>query len=128
MVYSYDSGSWEEQAGVEVVALDPPDAEGARAEGAKYQRRQLGSEQGADSSVSMPSVEVAPQTPRVPLLESDLSSAWLFGVGLQVSANLDGAYVVGDLVPLSPAEECGLIQVFLLSATRLRASMPGRLT
>jgi hypothetical protein len=126
MVYSYNSGSWEEQAGVEVVALDPPDAEGAQEEGAENQGRQLGSEQGADSSVAMSSVEVAPQTPRAPLLEWDLSSAWLFGVGLQVSANLDGAYVVRDLVPLSPAEECGLIQVLLLSATRLRASLPGR--
>ena len=124
MVYSYNSGSWEEQAGAEVVNLDASDAESVQHEDAEDRTHQtgpfrdadqdsvLGSESKSKSSVSVP---LAPQTPRAPGLESQkaigLVSSWLFGVGLQVSANQDGAYVVGGLVPLSPAEECGLIQV-----------------
>jgi len=81
-VYSYNSGSWEEQTFVEVENL-----------------------------------ELVEQTRHAP--PEPPAAAWLFGVGLEVTADTDGVYRVSGLHPLSPAEECGLIQVSLFAIPAL---------
>jgi hypothetical protein len=77
-VYSYSSGAWEEQRGVEVSSLDLDGEEASKHRNAPI----------------------------------DLPSArWLFGVGLEIAADNFGIYSVSGLRPLSPADECGLIEV-----------------
>ena len=100
MVYSYNTHSWERQNSVEVRDIELQDQPVSEWEGLWPMTPLSGHSQ---------------QTPRAPLEEADDASFGFepqhFGVGLHVTTNRIGAYVVKALDPHGPAQESGLVQV-----------------
>jgi hypothetical protein len=138
-VYSYNTQAWEEQTGVEVLDLDrtqhewsprydsvdgvwPMPMETRRPGTApvnafenvawkKPRDRPLSCmERKADKSLRA-QVQSLSRSPAAPSYPPAINPSWPFGVGLKLTSDDDGVYFVAGLDPLSPAAECGHIQV-----------------